>query len=208
MLRREYGDYFRQGAPGKADPRATASSQGRRIHRRWRDGNYGLTEKYRLAIAGRTIIAAAKGGQLRHLNDSMHPRKPFAIRALLPFWVLMEEREEEEGVYCMYYGSAAILHRPFLSHVSRWLGAVARKHRQLSAKEIQELHGYFQDQCMPEIRRDRYRSKPAPQPITLYLPWLAEDAALAQRVSDAWNTAVARGEEDLVKCACEKCASC
>lgn len=37
-----------------------------------------------------------------------------------------------------------------------------------------------------------------------YLPWFEEDAELAQQVSDAWNTILARNDED-IWCKCSRC---
>lgn len=42
--------------------------------------------------------------------------------------------------------------------------------------------------------------------LKLYLPWLEQDADLAQRVADAWNAVVERGEADLAKCCCLQCS--
>lgn len=136
------------------------------------------------SIASRTIIAAARGGKLKHLYVESVVQYPFAIRALLPYWVSIENwlptyggRVSERA----WRGAAASL-RPLLAHVSLWPNATAtstRHDRALSLQEVQGLQSYFQVTGTPEITYSR------DQPVDRYLPWLAQDAELAQQVADA-----------------------
>lgn len=72
-------------------------------------------EKLHLAIAGRTIVSAARGGQLRVLRTSTFVQQPFAVRALLPFWVQIDEWEGSAG--SEGFQSAAVALRQLLVHI-------------------------------------------------------------------------------------------
>lgn len=73
-----------------------------------------------LAIANRTIIAAARTGHLKSLRVSMESaQRAFAIRALLPYWIKIEEwivHPADLG----WLGAAYSLRR-LLAHASLWL---------------------------------------------------------------------------------------
>lgn len=43
------------------------------------------------------------------------------------------------------------------------------------------------------------------QPVARYLPWLEEDAELAQQVADVWNAIVEHGKADALECECFSC---
>lgn len=96
--------------------------------------------KLHASIACRMVIAAPKGGQLRYIFGAAKQQAPFAVRAILPYWV---------GLKCMWltpglvWEAAAATFRASLSHASLWLGTTsetgARHDRRLTAQEIQEL---------------------------------------------------------------------
>lgn len=193
------------------------------------------------SIATHTIIAAARGGKLKQLAFNGHIQRPFAVRALLPYWVRLDEWNIPG--YRQGYMAAAPLLRPLLAHASLWLGTAEehedRHDRRLTREEIQTLKQYCESHGVPKLRQPlafleeededqdeeghqelaeeqqeqgskTQQAKPEDpnlnQPIELYLPWL-EDAELAQQVANAWNAIAERGEADLVKCECEKCAA-
>lgn len=156
----------------------------------------------------RTIVAAARTGRLRHLHVQ-DLQAPFAVRALLPCWVHIETGSSSE--YRSWLGAARSL-RPILSHASLWLGATptssARPSRRLTGQEVQTLRVQFTQQGVPFHTPATFaigRKEPYDSPIDLYLPWLQEDADLAQQVADAWNAVVDRGDANVVKCNCHKC---
>lgn len=164
-----------------------------------------------VAIASRTILAAAKGGQLRRLHCNLpapYLDRVFAIRALLPHWVAVEELELSDRDRQAYGGAAASL-RAVLAHASLWLETSSftgtRDDRLLTAHDVQSIHDHFkigrEDKAVPRYVRESR----AEQPIELYLPWLRDDQELAQKVADAWSAVVKRGGEDLVKCPCAMC---
>lgn len=162
--------------------------------------------EFHLALASRTVVAAARAGRLRYLSCDMQVQQPFAIRALVPYWVYVEKW----GCDCVFarnWSGAATALRPFLSHASVWLHATStsapREQRLLSHQDVKALQSYFGVEKMPRICLNQ--GQHMAQPVARYLPWLAEDEELAQQVSDAWNTVVERGEADLVKCPCERC---
>lgn len=199
------------------------------------------------SIAFRAIIAAVKGVRLRSLVLSRHitlQHKVFAVRALLPFWIAVEDWgnwEEHRHARFSYsfsakrdwYHAARTL-RQALAHASLWQGtssSSARTNRALSRDDVQGLLAYFTSlsvEARPpalawttEIEpteRERPPQAPymnqlfPPRTITktyavidLYLPWLAEDAKLAQKVSRAWNEIAQRGEADVAGCQCQRC---
>lgn len=48
-------------------------------------------DEYHVSIIARTIVAAARGGKLRRMYYDPNLQRVCAIRALLPFWVQMEQ---------------------------------------------------------------------------------------------------------------------
>lgn len=174
----------------------------REDHSRWT-----ARDKFTMAVARRIIIAAAKGGRLRHLEPDVSTTHPLAIRSLMPYWV----RVESWGKYYEYQADwyqAAILLRPLLSHASLWLGpttASGIRDRQLTAQDVQALHTHFKGKGASELPTLLKPSRVATETIQRYLPWLSEDAELARRVADAWNAVVECGEADKVKCQCKRC---
>lgn len=177
--------------------------------------------RHHLAIS-RTIVEAAKEGHLRRLMLSERTtQKPFAIRSLLPYWVGVEQWEEPDDLRSgpsarshERWSDAAALLRRALAHASFWLSSSTpsvHDSRLLSFTDIQGLHTRFHRDAPPDFTGHlqlyrshlaMYRDSPSLDEvritqialIELYLPWLAEDAELAQRVADAWNAAVERGE--------------
>lgn len=157
------------------------------------------------SIACRTIIAAARTGRLRKLVYDPTVELPFAIRELLPCWVAMEHWKLEFSAKEPWPGAAVTL-RPILAHASLWHDTAwslssKKRDRRLSRQDIQSLHSIFEAEGVPTRVKG---ISVAGQPITLYLPWL-QDSELAQKVADAWNSVVERGEVDVVKCSCAKC---
>lgn len=163
-------------------------------------------DKIHVAIATRTIIAAAKGGQLRHLNVTSLVQHPFAVYTLLPYWVAIESWGDRYQSMRSWQGAAASL-RPLLAHCSLWLDTIAdsgpRASRGLTRQDLQGLEATFE--ATGGTPKLSYHDDP--QPVDRYLPWLAEDKELAQEVADAWNAIVERGEADTVMCSCKKCKS-
>lgn len=170
-------------------------------------------DAYNLTIACRTVVAAAKGGHLRVLTASRFVQSPFAVRALLPLWVQLEPTEDQK--YAFAWQGAALSLRALLWHVSRKLDTADKEaqeqrstvdvDRHLTAQQLQSLQWRFVPEELPRIQVTPWPNDFPPQPVQRYLPWLAEDAELAQQVADAWNAVVERGEADKVKCPCEKC---
>lgn len=158
-------------------------------------------------VASRTIIAAARGGQLRRLSaGSEHDLEPpFTNRALLPYWIDIEEWDVQGGAYGWMIAASTL--RRLLAHASLWINtephAAARQDRHLACQDIQLLDWLYSDDNMPSIAplRDDMES----QPVEFYLPWLERDAALAQQVADAWNVVLERGGADDQPCRCSRC---
>lgn len=172
------------------------------------------------SIASRTVVAAARGGQLRGLEiQECSVQRPFAVRALLPFWVGVKFDDWAAHYHRLAYPehkwlSARSSLRPALAHLSLWRpGSDPRTDRKLSMAEVRGLAAHFAKRGTPNVVEPEHDSrqgrdgKVAPHPLSigLYLPWLAEDAELAQQVADAWNAVVERGEADEVMCRCERC---
>lgn len=99
----------------------------------------------------RTIAAAARGGKLKRLvlpQGSI--QKPFAVRALLPYWIGVEERyirdySRFDNMWMSLYerwSTAASTLRPALAHASRWLPR-STPDGFLTRKDVQALHAYF-----------------------------------------------------------------
>lgn len=186
-----------------------------------------MEETLHCDIANRTIVAAARGGNLRQLLLSSAiavSQKSFAVRALLPYWVAIDDFGSWETHMCraegwqkQWYHAARTL-RTVLAHCSLWLEEShigARNSRLLTREDVQALRGYFSRftaETLPKAFTFTILQGSARKIITrpfaifgLYLPWLEEDAELAQQVADAWNAVVDRGEADVVKCKCEQC---
>lgn len=72
-------------------------------------------------IAARTIMAAAQGGHLRHLDFDGRQPHAFAVRSMVPYWVELETLESDDGIDG--WMQAAALLRPYLAHCSLWLSA-------------------------------------------------------------------------------------
>lgn len=168
---------------------------------------------YHSLIASRTILAAARGGQLRWLRVEEYIQHVFAVRALLSCWVRLDYWHERREPW-FWAGAAASL-RPLLAHASLWFSqtrGVARTDRYLTLRDLQLLQKHFQYHGTPEFIHERnlqlhnvLKRTADPQPVHRYLAWFAEDAELAQQVADAWTQVVDRGGADKVKCPCERC---
>lgn len=167
-------------------------------------------------IAGCAIIAAAKQGQLRRLSltgaSDRTPWKPFAIPSLLPYWVSIGFNLSGSWVPFGWVAAAASL-RPALSHMSLTRLIRARNgSRTLTCKDVQSMTFEFPKiplPSMPPVLWERPLSDRLLEHnlnrIHRYATWLHEDAELAQRVADAWNAVVGRGEADDFKCYCKEC---
>lgn len=166
------------------------------------------------AVVFRIIIAAAKGGRLKRLRlPEQVFQKPFAIRTLLPFWVGVEKWR-----FMMRYPKpmkqwheAASTLRCALAHASLWLPEAvpgSRNNRRLTRDDVRGLRAYFVKNPVSDFALNMFKEPGLAElhaVVELSLPWLKEDANLAQQVADAWNTVVERGEADVVKCACTQC---
>lgn len=167
--------------------------------------------------------------------DEGHPQKPFAVRELLPYWVGIEQWQDIERPGQKprrpprtrdKWSDAASTLRVALAHASKWLPEAtlgAERDRRLSGSDVQGLRAFYRrDDTLPDFRGElplcmshheqtgypRFDSRMLCLALVeLYLPWLEQDAILAQKVADAWNSVVQRGEADSVKCRCEACNS-
>lgn len=148
--------------------------------KQWR--RYHASDMLHLAIARRTIIAAAKGGQLRRLNDHVNTQEPLAIRALLPHWMQVEDwgRCEE---FSWPRARAAVLLRPLIAHASLWLDTTSAPtvDRTLTPQNMQSLQAHFQENGVPEVSvigNPLFNTNDTPtDSVKRYLPWLSNDAA-------------------------------
>lgn len=163
------------------------------------------------AFVCRTIVAAARGGQLKRLDPASGCSEyPFKIRSLLPCWVRIEEWGPPLRKDGLKWAKAANSLRPFLAHASLrkdWLAAPSNSSadldRRLTHQELQLLPAYFQSAELEDLTQQQLEYyEPL---ITHYLPWLVEDAELAQQVLDVWNNMVEQGEADKVECKCPSC---
>lgn len=158
------------------------------------------------SLAAFVTVVAAKSGRLRHFQPGYTSvEAAFAIRSLLPYWVSVQTWEyDEEDTWLV----AAVSLRRLLAHVSLWINKpplVAGQYSELSGQDVQLLHTYFTLNALPQVLRFRYYHGANGQPVRRYLPWLQEDAALAQQVADAWNAVLERGEAEEQECDCRKC---
>lgn len=178
----------------------------------WRDEHFRIDkqdcERYHIAAGYRTLFAAARGGQLRRLHLPYALHDSFAVRALLLYWVHIEDWDHRWSTPWM---SAAMALRPLLAHASLWLGTATasgpRSDRHLTMQEVRSLHSYFKDQRIPDFTNAPKNAIAPTETIDRYLPWLAEDGPLAQEVAQAWSDVVEKGEAGKVKCLCGMCAT-
>lgn len=109
---------------------------------------------YHVAVICRTIIAAARGGRLRHLSCDDNAQYAFAIRALVPFWVHIQDWDGSEYLARGWLRAAASL-RPLLAHVSLWGTSpsldAAREDRSLTGEELQSLDSHFEQEELPRL---------------------------------------------------------
>lgn len=163
------------------------------------------------AIVHRTIVAAARQGKLQRLSCTGEEMQgSFALRSLVPYWVGVE-RWFVDGLNgpTSWQGNAASLCRT-LAHVSRWLDTSSspltlRDDRLLTLQELQSLHTEAHLEISESMTQTQACQVLARRDINLYLPWFQQDAELAQRVVDAWNAIVGRGEAGVVECICPLC---
>lgn len=162
--------------------------------------------RYNVAIACHMVIAATRGGQLKRLDPTWIVKSPFAVRALMPYWLQVEEWAYTMGSWA----DAASLLRPFLVHASQrrdWLrasGSTVNPDRHLTHEDLHAVQAYFENGG--GLARWPGLSLTSHRPVfEHYLPWLVQDADLAQQVLDVWNAIVERGEADKVRCPCEPC---
>lgn len=162
----------------------------------------------RHSVAARTIVTAARGGQLRCLALNEDVEAPFAVRALLPHWVDITFDFFGRGIGCHPYPDfmgpwlmAAQQLRPLLSHASRWLDP--ESNHLLSPQDMQALRPHFQKEGLPEMLGDFIEDA---EPVERYLLWLQDDAELATQASAAWSASVERGDAVAVRCRCELCS--
>lgn len=175
-----------------------------------RDEDRMARDAVHIAMGCRTIVASARSGHLKRLSPGCCDYQ-FRIRALLPYWVSIEDWGTSHDVNWAWTGAAVLL-RQFLAHASLrrdWLDNTASAgsgiNRSLAQEDFQALSSYFMDveRCKEWYEGEWYEGKwyeggPYKPVVTHYLPWLAEDAELAQRVADVWNAIAERGEADRV----------
>lgn len=154
------------------------------------------------SILCRTVVAAARGGKLQRLDPPFQwLQKPFAVRALLPIWIGVRF-PQDVGIAPdhTHWRDAIRSLRKGMRHAALWRDVSGNEPRQspLSLVEVQTLRAYFTAEA---DRTDSWEFKA--KVLYLFLPWLEEDAGLAQRVLDAWNAAVQRGI--VGGCTCERC---
>lgn len=157
-------------------------------------------EKYHVALVSRTIVAAARGGNLKDVCSDDEVEKPFAVRALLPYWVQLESMNRNE----LEWLAATKALRLLLAHTSYLLERrEIRDDRLLTLQDVQSLFSSFRDNKgllkVTRARREDFRY------VKRYLTWLNQDAELAQQVADAWNAVVQRGEASVIECCCDEC---
>lgn len=169
------------------------------------------------SIAVRTLIAAARAGHLRRLDPHYFPHapesedfgirnmiSPFAVRALLPYWVAVDDWHQR-GWINKSWGGAPVALRVRLSHESLWFGSTTpsmpRADRHLTGEEVQTMEYDLQDEGAADVASADL------EPAYAYLFWLNQDPELAQQVADAWNAAVDRGAADAEQCRCDQCRS-
>lgn len=163
------------------------------------------------AIACRMIIAAAQGGRLKRLTFTHGLELPFAVRALVPYWVHIEDWGRHLYPRESWIRTARLL-RPFLAHLSHrqnWIEppsiSDARNDRRLTHHHLQSLPACFADVYYSgEVR---HAGNFFHDTVDVYLRWLAEDEEVRAGVLEAWNSIVDRGEEDKVKCSCLSCGA-
>lgn len=109
------------------------------------------------AVAARTVAAAAKGGKLKSLKFLWAPvHKPFAVRALIPFWLDIDEwrldtdEYDEEGK-CEYWAHEAITLRNILAYASLHLNA--RADRLLTRESVRDLIRHSDDEALKNVAR-------------------------------------------------------
>lgn len=167
-----------------------------------------LREQWHLANGYRTIIAAAREGQLRRLALCKRTWMVLMVRAWLPYWVRIDDWGVVAGELSSWTRAALAL-RPVLSHVSRWQERTADNlwsQRHVTSQLLRSLHS----RCISHTEDSHDASGTqitATEVIERFLPWLAEDAELAQQVAQVWNDIVDRGEADKVRCMCDMCST-
>lgn len=138
------------------------------------------------SVASRTIVAAARGGHLRHLdvNCSTCPiQRPFAVRGLLPFWVGIEKWGDDFYANTrrsmMGWASAAQALSASLQAISCWLND--KNDLRLSGEQVRSMRSHL------KAREDEgshstdgvFDSARTDSPANFYLCWLEEDAELS-----------------------------
>ena len=137
---------------------------------------------------------------------------PLRARALLPYWVQVKTWHPQLSEPSFWTLAAARL-RSFLVLASLrrdWLQSNSSPHsssgstRLLTYQDLQAVHSYRENGG--KLPRERYSPQLAHQFVfECYLPWLLQDADLAQQVLDVWAAIVERGEADKVECPCVGC---
>lgn len=150
-----------------------------------------LARAVHCSIAWRTIITAARSGKLRQLVCDGEMKAPFAIPALVPYWVAVE-KWGGVGQYGSDYHRNATSLRQVLAHLSL---SRASSDGLLTWQDVQALHTVDDSEWTGAETGS----------MGIYAAWFREDAVLAQQVADAWNAVVERGEADEVWCLCHQC---
>lgn len=107
-------------------------------------------DEHHLSIACRTIVAAARGGQLRRIAHDGGIQKPYAIRTLLPFWVQVESWNGGDQLHEWFAAAKSL--RLLLAHTSRRLEPEDESSRLLTGQDVQALLASFKvDKAWEEV---------------------------------------------------------
>lgn len=166
-------------------------------------GNDQAREAFHIATACRTIVSAARGGQLKRLApDEYSHQYPFRIRALLPYWVRIEDWGAATTSRAEGWIRAAVSLRSFLAHASLhkdWSsptsGTKANVDRLLTREDLRRLLVYFAN---AERSRHWHKGGSYESVVEKYLPWMTEDVELGHQVLDTWKIVAESGQADMV----------
>lgn len=103
-------------------------------------------DEYHNSIVCRTIIAAARGGHLKRLALHDYIQKPFAVRALLPFWLQLDQAYSfPDPEYPEEWPAAAQALRLLFAHTSYSLQRESRSDRFLTPQDVQSMLARFKE---------------------------------------------------------------
>lgn len=153
----------------------------------------------------RTVITAAKSGNLRYLYFWSQD-EVFAIRTLLPGWVGIVQWDSTNGSNFGPWMKAAVTLRAALSHIARWHNDARSNGDRLTPAQVQAMPAILLEHgggaALYELLFPR--GPMDPHPLQPYFSWLETDA-VSQSVAEAWSAVVDRREENTMGCFCERC---